>query len=74
MSRLNFDTAPGAFFLDDLRCLGNEATLLNCTHNGIAIHSCISSEVAGVVCRGNSYHYTYTPHACHMLDLLHAMH
>ena len=77
-SGLNFNTAPGAFFLDDLHCLGNEATLLNCTHNGIAVHSCISSEIAGVVCRGNSYHihpscmsYAWPTISLHTMQQLH---
>ena len=45
--------------MDDLHCRGNETTLLNCTHNGIAVHSCISSEVAGIICQGNNYCYIH---------------
>ena len=42
----------GAFFLDGLRCWGNETALINCDHDGIAVHSCATHEVARVACQG----------------------
>lgn len=38
------------FWLDDLRC-GNVSDLRNCTSKPLGIHDCVSSEIAGVVCR-----------------------
>ena len=39
----------GSIFLDDLLCLGNEATLLEC-QRAVSQHSCTHSEDVGVVC------------------------
>ncbi|XP_048829746.1 HHIP-like protein 1 [Brienomyrus brachyistius] len=39
--------------LDDVRCQGSEATLLQCQHAGVAQHNCGHHEDAGVVC-GNA--------------------
>ena len=37
--------------MDNVSCIGNEATLDNCAHNGIRIHKyCSHSEDAGVRC------------------------
>ncbi|XP_063589192.1 neurotrypsin-like isoform X2 [Penaeus indicus] len=38
------------FWLDDLRC-GNVSDLKNCSSKPLGIHDCVSSEIAGVVCR-----------------------
>ena len=38
--------------MDHLHCWGNETALINCTHNGIAVHSCASSQVATIICQG----------------------
>ena len=60
-SRAEFGNGMGNVFLDELDCIGNENTLLDCGHGGIGIHDCFSSEAAGVVCEReyavtNSYH------------------
>ncbi|ORU93338.1 MAG: hypothetical protein A6F71_08915 [Cycloclasticus sp. symbiont of Poecilosclerida sp. M] len=47
------NTSAPPFLLDNLLCLGQESTLLDCEHNGIGIHNCELSEIAGVVCNGN---------------------
>ena len=38
--------------LDDLACVGTEASLFDCTHSGVNIHNCAHSEDAGAVCEG----------------------
>ena len=40
--------------LDEVQCRGDETSLIECQHAGIGRHDCISSEAAGVVCRGKS--------------------
>ena len=37
--------------LDELRCSGAEATLLNCTHRGIGVHNCAHYEDVGIICK-----------------------
>ena len=36
--------------LDDLRCRGDEPSLLDCNHNGIGVHDCSEMDSAGVMC------------------------
>ena len=35
-------------------CTGDEASLADCTHNGVGIHNCNNEEDAGVICIGRS--------------------
>ena len=44
----------GDILLDNIQCVGNESTLLQCAHNGVLQHDCATdhSEDAGVVCGG----------------------
>ena len=54
LKNMNYgNTSAPPFLLDNLLCLGQESTLLNCGHNGIGINNCELSEIAGVVCNGN---------------------
>ena len=46
-----FGRGTGPIYLDNVRCFGNEASLLNCPHRGIGRHSCGHYEDAGVICR-----------------------
>ncbi|KAJ8916663.1 hypothetical protein NQ315_000308 [Exocentrus adspersus] len=39
------------YMLDDLDCIGNETTLLDCNFPGWGIHNCRDQEIAGVVCK-----------------------
>ncbi len=43
-----FSQGQGAIFLDDVKCSGNEQTLLNCSHS--ENHNCDHSEDVGVRC------------------------
>ena len=45
-----FGQGSGGIFLNNVRCSGNEETLLNCSHDGIGVHTCTHSRDAGVRC------------------------
>lgn len=47
-----FGEGNGTIWFDDFLCLGNESTLLQCSHSGLGIHNCQHSEDASVVCSG----------------------
>ncbi|XP_018571935.1 uncharacterized protein LOC108911476 [Anoplophora glabripennis] len=39
------------YMIDDLDCLGNETTLIDCSFPGWGVHNCRNQEIAGVVCK-----------------------
>ena len=41
-----------AVFLDDVQCIGNEDSLLNCSSNRVGDHNCGNNSGAGVRCGG----------------------
>ena len=45
-----FGQGSGPIQLDDVNCIGNETSLLNCTH--LTTHNCGHQEDAGVACPG----------------------
>ncbi|XP_035462611.1 neurotrypsin isoform X2 [Scophthalmus maximus] len=45
-----YEEGRGLILLDDVRCLGSEATLLACTHSEWGQHDCSHSEDVGVRC------------------------
>ena len=48
-----FGEGEGEILLDDLRCTGDEATLLDCLdQSDIGSHDCHHREDAGVICDG----------------------
>ena len=59
--RLNayYGRATGPIWLDYLRCTGNESSILNCTHYGIASISslCDHGDDAGVECPGKCLNF-----------------
>ena len=48
-----YGQGAGAIFLDDIDCLGNESSLISCSHKGVGNHNCRHYEDAGVRC-GNT--------------------
>ncbi|XP_045147329.1 deleted in malignant brain tumors 1 protein [Echinops telfairi] len=47
-----FDGGTGHIMLDELQCVGNEAKVWQCPHNGWFSHNCGHHEDASVVCSG----------------------
>ncbi|NXB39790.1 DMBT1 protein, partial [Eulacestoma nigropectus] len=47
-----FGQGSGDIVLDNVRCRGNELSLLRCNHTGWRIHNCAHYEDASVVCSG----------------------
>jgi len=50
-----FGSGFGIIHLDDVECDGSELRLANCSHRGVGVHDCTSSQDAGVICR-SGYH------------------
>ena len=48
--RAGFGEGTGPIWIDRIRCSGNEASILECAHNGWGIHNCRHREDAGVCC------------------------
>ena len=40
----------GLIWYDDVHCNGSEASLTQCTHRGLGVHSCDHNQDAGVIC------------------------
>ena len=47
-------SASMPILLDNLMCVGTEASLFECGHSGIGVHNCGHSEDAGAVCSNES--------------------
>uniref|UniRef100_M3XUP1 SRCR domain-containing protein n=1 Tax=Mustela putorius furo TaxID=9669 RepID=M3XUP1_MUSPF len=53
-----FDGGTGHIMLDDVQCIGNEAKVWQCTHNGWFSHNCGHHEDASAICSARG------PQAC----------
>ena len=50
-SSATFEQGNGSIILDNVNCGGSELSILDCQHNGEAIHNCSHDGNAGVFCR-----------------------
>ncbi|XP_030844550.1 uncharacterized protein LOC579853 isoform X8 [Strongylocentrotus purpuratus] len=48
-----FGAGSGPILLDDMRCVGNETSIMDCPKNAIGVHNCQHSDDAGVICHVN---------------------
>ena len=46
----SFDEDEVKFWLDDVKCTGNESSIVFCKHNGWGKENCDGNEGAGVIC------------------------
>ena len=50
ISRAIYGQGSGQIWLDDVKCVGTEQALGNCSHNGWGLHNCGHGEDANVRC------------------------
>ncbi|KAM4570568.1 scavenger receptor cysteine-rich domain-containing protein DMBT1-like [Fundulus diaphanus] len=53
-----FGEGTGQIWMDDVACVGNESSLLECPHNRFGNHNCGHREDAGVICEDAQFRLT----------------
>ena len=49
-NRAYFGAGNGSIWLDDVRCIGSETSLLDCGHNAVGENNCEHKEDVSVMC------------------------
>jgi hypothetical protein len=49
-----FGEGVGIIFVDDTKCIGNETSILDCSHLGIGTSNCFHNEDVSVLCQGKA--------------------
>lgn len=52
---LNFGGGNGTIWMDEVRCVGSEMNMSQCTFRGWGIHNCIHAEDVGVHCQRDGW-------------------
>ncbi|NXL22293.1 DMBT1 protein, partial [Setophaga kirtlandii] len=65
-----FGQGSGDIVLDNVRCSGNEVSLLRCNHTGWRIHNCAHYEDASVVCAETEVSSSAPPLPYSLLDMI----
>ena len=52
-----YGPGSGLILLDDVKCVGNETSIADCTHRGWAVNNCYHSEDVSVSCGTSPVHY-----------------
>ena len=61
-----YGQGSGQIWLDDVNCIGNELSLVHCSHSGWGSHNCSHGNDASVKCNNLGtylYMYGYTHHS-----------
>ena len=67
-----FGEGVGIILLDDIECIGNESSILDCSHLGIGTSNCFHNEDVSVLCQGNSSDLDLYLFTKHFKDLLYS--
>lgn len=46
-----YGPGSGPVWLDNVACMGNESSILECAHAGVGTHNCAHSEDVGIICQ-----------------------
>ena len=57
---LIFGEGSSPYMVDRVNCSGSEEILANCSHLGVNVHNCGSSQEAGVRCGKNKSPHTFS--------------